>query len=485
MFEQWEAAGLAKSSSGTSPAASAVPLTPPVHIPSHKDSSMLTWALLIAATLPSQQPPLTPDTQLLVTGSFEPKRLVEGGVRKEFTMGIAIERVDAESLTAVWIVDELGAGTWSWVDHFGKVRVAANGKWEGTLPTLHYEREDGGHEIPLPLPFARFDEPFQVGYQWSEGRNQHEVQAEEPVDGVPAWLVTVRSPIGVRRQYAVAKGTPLVLRLEDNVFVGQGEEHRLRYKMVRAQAKSSQEQNAIIGGITRLEQLREQLKIEPRRFPREWNDEQLAALRGSLDQFAAYREVLFLAKLVANLDKDAKQQKDRASAVTALRDRVLGNAAPAFKLTSSDGEEFASANLAGQVVVLHFWEYRDNPLQEPYGQSAYLDFLARNFREGKLKVLGVAVDPRLGDADSRGKALQSVKKFKSFMNISYPVLLDDGELIRRYGDPRTTGTRLPLFVVLDGNGKVVHYHVGNYEVIPNRGLEELEKVVRAAGKSGP
>ncbi|TWW09775.1 hypothetical protein E3A20_10930, partial [Planctomyces bekefii] len=32
-------------------------------------------------------------------------------------------------------------------------------------------------------------------------------------------------------------------------------------------------------------------------------------------------------------------------------------------------------SLKGKTVILHFWDYKDSPLSEPYGQTGYLEFL--------------------------------------------------------------------------------------------------------------
>ena len=36
-----------------------------------------------------------------------------------------------------------------------------------------------------------------------------------------------------------------------------------------------------------------------------------------------------------------------------------------------------------------------------------------------------------------------IRKLKAFMNLSYPLLLDSGSLIRQFGDPRTSGAGNP------------------------------------------
>ena len=63
------------------------------------------------------------------------------------------------------------------------------------------------------------------------------------------------------------------------------------------------------------------------------------------------------------------------------------------------------------------------------------------------------------------------------MNLSYPVLLDSGSLIKQFGDPRLVGASLPLFVVIGPDRKILHYHVGHYDVHQDQGLKELDHVV--------
>ena len=63
------------------------------------------------------------------------------------------------------------------------------------------------------------------------------------------------------------------------------------------------------------------------------------------------------------------------------------------------------------------------------------------------------------------------------MNLSYPVLHDTEGVLKKLGDPRQSGSKLPLVMVLDQTGKVVHYHVGHYPVDRILGLKQLNDVV--------
>ncbi len=90
-------------------------------------------------------------------------------------------------------------------------------------------------------------------------------------------------------------------------------------------------------------------------------------------------------------------------------------------------------------------------------------------------VIGVATNPRLGDDETSAIALRSVKKLRDFMNLSYPIALDDGALLRKFGDPTRAGAKLPLWVVIDPDGKIVAYDVGFYAIKPDEGLRQLDE----------
>ena len=69
------------------------------------------------------------------------------------------------------------------------------------------------------------------------------------------------------------------------------------------------------------------------------------------------------------------------------------------------------------------------------------------------------------------------------MNLSYPIMLDEGAVLKKFGDPRIAGAKLPLFVVVDADGKVAHYHSGVYEVDRRLGLKQLSEIIEKAAES--
>ena len=145
----------------------------------------------------------------------------------------------------------------------------------------------------------------------------------------------------------------------------------------------------------------------------------------------------------------------------------------------SGNQKLKSEDLKGQVTVLHFWDYRSEPLEEPYGQVGYLDFLYGKRKEAGVKVFGVVVDDRLAEGDEKSAVLRGVRKFKSFMNLGYPLALDDGSLLKELGDPRALGAKLPLYLVIGPDGHIVQYHVGFHQVDRDRGLKALDDAIEA------
>jgi peroxiredoxin len=226
--------------------------------------------------------------------------------------------------------------------------------------------------------------------------------------------------------------------------------------------------------------LRGKLNLPAQSQEAEFKGEQLNLLGEQLPGLVELAAGTPLARLVGMAERDYQLQSGRTGAVADLGTKFVGSSVEAFSAKGVGGESLALADLAGQVTVLHFWEYRDEPLKEPYGQVGYLDFMYHRRKAGGLQVYGVAVDGRLADEKTRGAAERSVKKLKAFMNLSYPVLLDSGALVKQFGDPRLIGASLPLFVVIGPDQKILHYHVGTYEVHQDQGLKELDQVVAKA-----
>jgi hypothetical protein len=284
--------------------------------------------------------------------------------------------------------------------------------------------------------------------------------------------------VGRRRTMTLDREDQRVYAVRENVFVGQGEEHLLKYQLVDFRTLDRDELSKTLAALNAWTAARTQwTSALEDRTPRNL----AAATKSVLTSLPELRKasegtpLAALSDVVAGQLKSADEQK---AAVGALRSRLVGKSLPKLELKDVANKAWSNESLSGKVTVLHFWSYRDENLREPYGQVGYLDFLAR--QNGKVQVLGVAVAAENPEQQQSQRTL--VRKFRDFMNVSYPILLDDGSLLEKLGDPRKVKQDLPLFVVVDGKGNVVEYKAGEYEVKANDGLKELEQIVKQAAK---
>jgi alkyl hydroperoxide reductase subunit AhpC len=232
-------------------------------------------------------------------------------------------------------------------------------------------------------------------------------------------------------------------------------------------------------GLAALVNLKGKIKRPNRATDEAWTPEQLQLLAKHLPEAKSHASAGMLARIVAAADGDLKRQSQRAGALDEVAGKQIGRRVEKFSVGGLDGAKLSDADLAGNVTVLHFWDYRDTPLKEPYGQVGYLEFLYARHQDRGVKVFGVAVDGRLEQEASSRAAIAGVRKLKSFMNLSYPILFDSGDLIRQFGDPRLAGGELPLFVVIGRDSKITHYKIGHYPIDREHGLKELDAAVKA------
>jgi len=99
-----------------------------------------------------------------------------------------------------------------------------------------------------------------------------------------------------------------------------------------------------------------------------------------------------------------------------------GQAAPKFKLDSSDGKEISLSDFSGkQTVVLYFYPRADTPgcTKEACG---FRDALAE-YDKANVKVLGISPDP-----------VEDVAKFGEKFHLNFPLLADaDHSIAEKYG----------------------------------------------------
>jgi hypothetical protein len=434
----------------------------------------------LAPLLVSADVPLAVGTQLNFRGAVEAAAEGPGKGGKAFDLTLWITQKSETGAEIFWLVDERGRGEFPWSERFGRVGVDSRWRTAAAGPALLYDRGDGRSVVPIPLPFLLSEKPLAADAGFSDGKLEFHVERATKAADKPAWKVSVRDAFGPKRMLSVDQHSPLVLATSERVIMGRGEEYQLKLEWLSGEQLAGEQLAAVNKVLEKLSALRGKLNQPAQSQEADWKNEQLELLREQLPAVAELAIATPLSRLVAAAQRDVQLQSGRSNALADLSAKFDGRAVEEFSAKGFGDDALSLSDLQGHVTVLHFWDYRDEPLKEPYGQVGYLDFMYHRRKPNGVQVYGVAVDGRLGDDKTRGAAERSVKKLKSFMNLSYPVLLDSGALIKQFGDPRLLGANLPLFVVIGPDQKIVHYHVGHYEVNQDQGLKELDQVVLKA-----
>ena len=126
--------------------------------------------------------------------------------------------------------------------------------------------------------------------------------------------------------------------------------------------------------------------------------------------------------------------------------QLMGGGAPAFELTTFDGEQIALTDLRGQVVVINFWA---SWCVECYKEATLLEEAYQDFKDQGVVFLGVDY------LDTEKDALAYMAKY----GITYPSGQDFGTKISR--QYQITGVPETFFI--DRNGEVAHVQIGSIE----------------------
>lgn len=377
------------------------------------------------------------------------------------------------------LVTERGGGGWAWPERFGLAVIDENNRRSGGRPPHVLHSHDGvKYPVETPLPLFEFADRLAADADWKSGRLEYVVKRQTEVAGKSCWQVEATDNFGRRQTYYVEKDSSLLVAADRRVFIGRGDEFTLRVALNGARTLNDKEAAKAQMAVDSLRNLQVDLERSEGTTKPELSAAQLATTSAALPALVEQTaDLLPLNRLIVAMSRDVRTQSQRAGDVTSLQKKFIGQPLPAFVLPTLKGEQLDSASLKGKITVLHFWEYQGEPLEEPYGQVGYLDFLLN--RRGRLgvSVIGIAVNEEFGKAETQAAAKRSVRKLREFMNLGYPIALDSGQLLRQLGDPRQLDASLPLWVVTDPNGKIAEYHVGVFPINPDEGLRDLDAVV--------
>lgn len=408
----------------------------------------------------------------------------EGQPVKRFSLYCLLKPTDSGRELA-YLVDERGGGTFPWPERYGVIGLDAQLKAPGPSRIRILQDHDGNQNvIKIPRPIFEFADKLSNGVTFEQDSMTYETKKGSKIQERDCWQVDVSTNFGRKRTLWVQKDSPLVVELEEKVFMGQGEEYSLRMKLESLESLDAAKLAKIQAPLAMLTKLQTDLARSDNEYKPDLTEEQLGKVSAIAEKLEQLAEGTPFGRLAAVITRDTKAQQQRSGELAQLAQKFLGQNAPEFSLKPMEGSPVSSTDRAGKITVLHFWEYQGEPLIEPYGQVGYLDFLNSRRRKLGVQIYGVAVDVRFADKAQIQQANRSVSKLKSFMNLSYPIVADDGELIAKFGDPRRVGAKLPLWVVIGADGKVAHYSTGFFKINPDEGLRELDdtliKLIQAA-----
>ncbi len=366
-----------------------------------------------------------------------------------------------------------------WYELFGRVEFDAEGLASPALPQQRHLHE--GHSSWIGLRFGVYPGFAKLlpGAEWTEGTQMYRLLGEKSVNSQLCWQLEINGPQGRRTTLSIQKSNGSIQAADHRYFVGMGERFDLNLKLEEISLAEPSTLAAWSTATAPMLTLKHELRIELSEGIADLTPPQLDVATQSLKAIDTAADGTPFAALAGVIRREVTSGMQRDEAVADLAKRFVGRPAPPILVIPLDGGQPISMSKPDQVTILHFWEYQEKPLAEPYGQVGYLDFLAQK-RKGQVQVFGVISDKRLQDPGTAPSALRSARKLREFMNIGYPLVRETEGALAAFGDPRKLGVELPLWVVLGSDGTILHYRVGYYPVDSNRGLEELDGVIEKA-----
>ena len=382
--------------------------------------------------------------------------------------------------TIAFLVDEVGGGGWPWPERFGQLGISPEvAPFGGSRMRLLHTFNDTQYPVALPVPLFPAPEKLSEGSMWSQNKLRYEVTGSKTVQKQPCWQVEVRNEFTQLATMSISQETHLLVRSEQTVFMGRGDRFKLKMELQSRKETPVSQLNKSRMVSASLLNLQQELKRDPNLTGAGLTQEQLKVAAALLPKLEQQGTETPWQNLVVTIRNNLRRETSRMSDEESLAKKYVGKKVADLKLIGLDGKPVDPKEYQGKITLLHFWYYRGDPLKEPYGQVGYLDFLYNRCQKLKfnVQIYGVAIDPRLADPALRGKSVRSIQELKSFFNLSYPVTTDAHGLLEKFGDPREISSPLPLWVLIDPEGVIRHYSIGNYEIQPNRGLKQLEAEV--------
>jgi hypothetical protein len=416
-------------------------------------------------------------TELQYTGTVTQQTKDGETEVKSFSLTSVIVAAQDGSPQIAYQTEERGGGSWGWPERFGLLPITDLATTKFRPIQLLYTHDEQQYPLPIRSPIFEFREKLTPQTSWTDGRQEYVVTRKRSLKSRDCFQVEVSSNLGRKQTLVVEAASGIVMSLDEKIVLGRGDEFRLKMELQSQKqltaadlAKTRTALESLLAIQSHLARTSEQKLVE-------LTADQLKSIQKELPRIEKEAEGTVWTRPVAAIARDLKQQQKRLDGVAGLQKKRVGQPAPEWQLKLNDGTTVSNDDLKGKVVVFHFWQYRGEPLNEPYGQIGYLDFLNNKRKKLGVKVIGVNIDERFANPGQSGAATRSMKKLLEFMNVGYDMGVDDGSLLTLFGDPRDVGAPLPLWIVIGHDGQVAHYHTGFYDIKPDEGLRQLDEAV--------
>ena len=379
--------------------------------------------------------------------------------------------IDDPTGSFFFVLDDLSGCPWP--DSYG---TAVNSAGGGVSAHLLYRFDGNAYTISLPDLKMELPADFNQQSTWTVGDWKWEVK-DLPESKISAVTIKATERRGRKKEATFDQATGWLVSANLDVFMGRGEQFELQLKRTSVDVLSQPLSERWQSVKKSLLQLQVQLNRRPDSQRTDLSERQIALAESALVELVKASKDLPVSPLLNRISQQVASQAEAMKASQLVKKGVLGKTIDFVSLVDLNGRALAPKQIAGMPLVLHFWTYSQKALEEPYGQVAYLEFLHSKYGDQDISVVGIITNPVLRSADGEVGALRSAKKAVEFMNLSYPVAYDDGEL-QKLCDPKSAiRDNSPLWLVLDSTGKVVHYHQGFYEIDRRAGLKDLAAAI--------
>ena len=135
--------------------------------------------------------------------------------------------------------------------------------------------------------------------------------------------------------------------------------------------------------------------------------------------------------------------------------------APAFTLTTLEGQPSGLSAYKGQVVMVNFWATWCGPCQQ---EMPLLDQMYKKYKGGGFTLIGVNVD----------KEAPAVKALLTRKPVSFPVLLDPANSVSKAYHV----DEMPSSVIIDRKGVIRYVHRGYKPGDENDYQDRIRQLIR-------